>query len=92
MSDIKIIKFINFQEIVCEFLEESEISYVIKNPRLITKSSFGERIVMSPWSITASLVKDENFTINKNSVACVYNTTTEVEELYSNVLKQNTSK
>ena len=87
MSEIRIIKFINFQEIICEFLEESDTSYVIKNPRLITKSSFGERFVMSPWSITANLLKDESFILNKTSVISVYKTATEVEETYSNLIK-----
>ena len=89
MSEIKVIKFVNYKEIICEVTEETESSYGVKRPMNINSSLSTEtRFTLSPWSITTyNLDKSEIIYINKSTIIAGYSATEELKTLYSNLLK-----
>ena len=80
--NIKIVKLITGEEVICEYKEEENI-IILENPIIIATVPSEEGIIIAmtfPWM----LVSDEStFKLNKNHILCSVNPSEELSNQYS---------
>ena len=71
MKDVRIVRFTSGEEIICEFVKDSEQSIFVKNPFGIAPDPSTGRIAVFPWSIVSIKPTDTEFEIYKTSIVMV---------------------
>jgi len=67
MADVKMMKLVSSEEIICGFVRETDDAYVVQNPYCIAPSlspSAG-KVTVYPWSLAAVQPSDKEFEIKK---------------------------
>ena len=70
MADVKIMKLVSSEEIICDLVEEKEDCYVVKNPFCIapTLSSSAGKVSVFPWSLATMQFSETEYPIRKQFV------------------------
>jgi hypothetical protein len=70
MADVKIMKLVSSEEIICDLVEEKEDCYVVKNPFCIapTLSSSAGKVSVFPWSLATMQFSETEYSIGKQFV------------------------
>lgn len=85
MKEIKILKLVSSEEIICLFEEETETTYRVQKPLAIGPSPETGSLIVYPWSVCAVRpVDDEIFDIAKHAVIMVHDAPAEVASSYRN--------
>ena len=77
---VKILKFKNQEEVLCELVEEKDDVYVIKNPCVLLPTP-NQTIAMSPW---LPFGKVKGLDISKDLVMLMVDVIDEIEKQYTN--------
>ncbi len=70
MADVKIMKLVSSEEIICDLVKEKEDCYVVKNPFCIapTLSSSAGKVSVFPWSLATMQFSETEYSIGKQFV------------------------
>ena len=70
MADVKMMKLVSSEEIICDLVREEDDCYVVKNPFCIapTLSSSAGKVSVFPWSLATMNFNDKEYSIGKRFV------------------------
>jgi hypothetical protein len=85
MEEIKIVKLLTSEEMVCFLVEETDAVIRVKKPMGIAPSPTGEGLAVFPWSVSALRPSDDEvFEVNKHCVVMMHNAPSEIATSYRN--------
>lgn len=70
MSDVRMMKLVSSEEIICDLVREEDDGYVVKNPFCIapTLSTSAGKVSVYPWSLATMQFNDKEYKISKQFV------------------------
>ena len=70
MSNVKMMKLVSSEEIICDLVEEKDDCYVVKNPFCVapTLSSSAGKVSVFPWSLATMQFSETKYNISKQFV------------------------
>ena len=85
MNEIKIIKLLTSEEIICQLVDMDDSFIRIKKPYSIGPSPMGDGLSVFPWSVCSLRPDDEEvFEIVRNSVVMIHTAPSEIASSYRN--------
>lgn len=85
MNEIKILKLITGEDIICKLVDENENYIKVIRPMGISPSPTGTGLAIFPWSVASLRPKDDEiFDISKNSVIMMHDALEEIATSYKN--------
>ena len=83
MEEIKIVKLLTSEEMVCFLVEETDAVIRVKKPMGIAPAPTGEGLAVFPWSVCSLRPSDEEvFEINRNTIVMMHNAPSEIATAY----------
>lgn len=83
MEEIKIVKLLTSEEMICFFVEETDTVIRVKKPMGIAPSPTGDGLGVFPWSVCSLRPSDEEvFEINRNTIVMMHNAPSEIASSY----------
>ena len=83
MEEIKIVKLLTSEEMVCFLVEETDAVIRVKKPMGIAPSPTGDGLAVFPWSVCSLRPSDEEvFEINRNTIVMMHNAPAEIASSY----------
>lgn len=70
MANVKMMKLVSSEEIICDFVKEEDDAYIVKNPFCIAPSlspSAG-KVSVFPWSLATAVQSEKEYSIGKQFV------------------------
>lgn len=70
MANVKMMKLVSSEEIICDLVEEKEDCYMVKNPFCVapTLSPTAGKVSVFPWSLATMEFSDKVYSIGKKFV------------------------
>ena len=70
MANVKMMKLVSSEEIICDFVEEKDDCYVVKNPFCVapTLSPSAGKVSVFPWSLATMTFSENEYSIGKQFV------------------------
>jgi hypothetical protein len=85
MNEIKILKLLTSEEVICQFVDMDENVVRIKKPYGIAPSPMGDGLSVFPWSVCSLRPDDDEvYEIARKSVIMIHNAPTEIASSYRN--------
>ena len=85
MEEIKILRLVTGEDIICKFIKISTDSYAILNPMVIGisyKKNTGASLTMAHWALVEIIKKNETL-INPRDVIAMFDPSDDVAEYYA---------
>ena len=85
MDEIKIVKLLTSEEMICQFVGMDETVIRVMKPMGIAPSPTGDGLAVFPWSVSALRPKDDEvFEINRSCVVMIHDAPAEIATSYRN--------
>lgn len=70
MANVKIMKLVSSEEVICDLVKEEDGAYIVKNPFCIAPalSPTAGKVSVFPWSVATAVESDREYSIGKQFV------------------------
>lgn len=85
MNEIKIVKLLTSEEMICQFVDMDDKVIRVMKPMGIAPAPAGDGLAVFPWSVSALRPQDDEvFEVNRNCIVMIHDAPSEIATSYRN--------